>query len=75
MVPATFSPEQAINIQNALGADIIMAFDECIPYPADHDYTDRSVDRTIRWLDRCIKAHNRDDQALLGLYRVECMRT
>jgi queuine tRNA-ribosyltransferase len=62
-----FSPEQAINIQNALGADIIMAFDECIPYPADHDYTDRSVDRTIRWLDRCIKAHNRDDQALFGI--------
>jgi queuine tRNA-ribosyltransferase len=44
-----------------------MAFDECIPYPADHDYTDRSVDRTIRWLDRCIKAHNRDDQALFGI--------
>lgn len=62
-----FSPEQAINIQNALGADIIMAFDECIPYPADHDYTDKSVDRTIRWLDRCIKAHNRDDQALFGI--------
>lgn len=62
-----FSPEQAINIQNALGADIIMAFDECIPYPADHDYTDRSVDRTIRWLDRCIKAHNRDDQTLFGI--------
>lgn len=62
-----FGPEQAINIQNALGADIIMAFDECIPYPADHDYTDRSVDRTIRWLDRCIKAHNRDDQALFGI--------
>lgn len=62
-----FSPEQAIYIQNALGADIIMAFDECIPYPADHDYTDRSVDRTIRWLDRCIKAHNRDDQALFGI--------
>ncbi|HZK33982.1 MAG TPA: tRNA guanosine(34) transglycosylase Tgt [Bacillota bacterium] len=62
-----FSPEQAIKIQNALGADIIMAFDECIPYPAEHDYVKDSVDRTSRWLERCVKEHKREDQALFGI--------
>lgn len=61
------SPEKAIEIENALGADIIMAFDECIPYPADYDYVKQSVDRTTRWLHRCIKAHKREDQALFGI--------
>jgi len=61
------TPEKAMEIENALGADIIMAFDECTPYPADYDYANRSVDRTTRWLERCIKAHRRDDQALFGI--------
>lgn len=61
------SPEKATAIQEALGADIIMAFDECIPYPADFDYAQRSTERTLRWAARCQKAHKRDDQALFGI--------
>lgn len=59
--------EKSIEIQNALGADIIMAFDECSPYPADREYIDRSSSRTARWLERCIKTHAREDQALFGI--------
>jgi len=62
-----FSPEKAMEIENALGADIIMAFDECIPYPCEHDYADKSVERTTRWLERCIAANAREDQALFGI--------
>ena len=62
-----FSPEKAMEIENALGADIIMAFDECIPYPCEHDYADKSVERTTRWLERCISANAREDQALFGI--------
>lgn len=62
-----FTPEKATKIQNDLGADIIMAFDECIPYPAEHDYTKQSLERTTRWLQRCVNAHGRDDQALFGI--------
>lgn len=62
------SPEKSMEIQNALGADIIMAFDECPPYPADKQYVEDSTERTYRWLKRCIKAHHRkDDQALFGI--------
>ena len=61
------SPERVMEIQNALGADIIMAFDECTPYPADYDYAKRSAERTTRWLKRCVQAHRRDDQALFGI--------
>lgn len=62
------APETSIEIQNALGADIIMAFDECAPYPAEHDYCLKSLERTSRWAERCIKAHQRpDDQALFGI--------
>ncbi len=62
------SPEKATQIQNALGADIIMAFDECPPYPADFDYMKNSVERTSRWAERCLKAHQRpDEQALFGI--------
>ncbi|MBN1198432.1 MAG: tRNA guanosine(34) transglycosylase Tgt [Bacteroidales bacterium] len=50
----TFTPESAIDIQRALGADIIMAFDECTPYPCDYDYATKSMKRTHRWLKRCI---------------------
>ncbi|GEN33071.1 tRNA guanosine(34) transglycosylase Tgt [Aneurinibacillus danicus] len=62
------SPEKAIEIQNALGADIIMAFDECAPYPADPEYVKPSMERTTRWAERCLKAHKRPhDQALFGI--------
>lgn len=62
------SPESATKIQNKLGADIIMAFDECIPYPADFEYAKKSVERTTRWAKRCIKAHeNPEKQALFGI--------
>jgi queuine tRNA-ribosyltransferase len=50
-----FTPEKAIDIQRSLGADIIMAFDECTPYPCDHHYASKSMDRTHRWLNRCIE--------------------
>lgn len=61
------SPEKSIEIQTALGSDIMMAFDECVPYPADYDYTKRSMDRTLRWLERCKKAQTRSDQSLFGI--------
>ncbi len=62
------SPEKAIEIQNALGADIIMAFDECAPYPADRDYVKNSLERTTRWAKRCKDAHKKEDtQALFGI--------
>jgi len=62
-----FTPEKAIEIENSLGADIIMAFDECIPYPADYDYAKQSLERTTRWLHRCVEAHERKDQGLFGI--------
>ena len=49
-----FSPENAIDIQRSIGADIIMAFDECPPYPCDYSYAKNSMHLTHRWLDRCI---------------------
>lgn len=62
------SPEGAINIQNALGSDIMMAFDECPPYPAEYDYMKKSVERTSRWAERCLKAHKRpNEQGLFGI--------
>lgn len=75
------SPETSIEIQQNLGADIIMAFDECIPYPATAEYTKNSIDRTHRWLDRCIKSWTNPKQALFGIiqgstfddYRSECI--
>lgn len=65
--PLFLSPEKSIAIQEALGADIIMAFDECIPYPAEYDYALRSTERTLRWAQRCLKAKTRPDQALFGI--------
>ncbi|MFA7032038.1 MAG: tRNA guanosine(34) transglycosylase Tgt [Bacilli bacterium] len=62
-----FSPEKAIEIQEQLGADIIMSFDECIPYPASYEYVKKSTERTIRWAQRGLLAHHRDDQALFGI--------
>lgn len=61
------SPETSIAIQNALGADVIMAFDECPPYPASREAVMEATDRTYRWLKRCISAHQRADQALFGI--------
>lgn len=53
-----FSPERAIDIQRVIGADIIMAFDECTPYPCDYNYAQRSMHMTHRWLKRCISQMN-----------------
>ncbi|MEM8804997.1 MAG: tRNA guanosine(34) transglycosylase Tgt [Cyanobacteria bacterium P01_G01_bin.38] len=61
------TPEHSIAIQNQLGADVIMAFDECPPYPAERDLVVKATDRTYRWLERCIQAHQRRDQALFGI--------
>ncbi len=62
-----FTPERAIEIQEQIGADIIMAFDECAPYPATLEYTAAAMDRTHRWLQRCLGAKTRSDQALFGI--------
>ena len=61
------SPEIATNVQEALGADIAMAFDECIPYPATYEYAKKSTERTTRWAKRCLEAHTREDQSLFGI--------
>lgn len=62
------SPEKSIEIQNALGSDIIMAFDECPPYPADYNYVKQSLERTTRWAERCLRSHrNPSKQALFGI--------
>ena len=62
-----FSPESSIQIQEKLGADIIMSFDECIPWPTDYKYASQSVERTLRWAKRGKDAHTREDQALFGI--------
>lgn len=62
------SPEIATQVQMALGADIIMAFDECAPYPCTHEYAKNSLERTIRWAKRCQEAWTTSDrQALFGI--------
>lgn len=62
------SPEKAMEIQNALGPDIMMAFDECPPYPATYEYVKQSTERTSRWAERCLAAHQRKhDQALFAI--------
>lgn len=53
-----FTPESVMDIQRSIGADIIMAFDECPPYPSEYDYASRSLQLTHRWLDRCIERFN-----------------
>ncbi|MDW7650807.1 MAG: tRNA guanosine(34) transglycosylase Tgt [Bacillota bacterium] len=61
------SPEKVMEIQEALGADVIMAFDECAPYPAEREYIKDSLARTTRWAERCRKAQQRTDQALFAI--------
>ena len=56
-----FTPERAINIQKSIGADIIMAFDECTPYPCEYNYAKKSMHMTHRWLIRCINEFNKSD--------------
>ncbi len=66
--PLFMSPEDSITVQNALGSDIMMAFDECPPYPADREYVQQSLLRTTRWAKRCLDAHQRKgEQALFGI--------
>ncbi|MBL7664464.1 MAG: tRNA guanosine(34) transglycosylase Tgt [Bacteriovoracaceae bacterium] len=75
------SPETSLEIQQNLGSDIMMAFDECIPYPANEKYVKTSIDRTHRWLGRCVEAWKNPQQALFGIiqggiyeqYRKECV--
>lgn len=62
-----FTPERAVQIQQDLGADIIMALDECTPYPSSYEYTKDSMERTHRWAERCIRSKTREDQALFGI--------
>ena len=61
------TPEYDMEIQQALGADIAMAFDECSPYPCDYDRATAAMNRTRRWAKRCIDVHTREDQALFGI--------
>lgn len=75
------TPETSIGIQQNLGSDIMMAFDECIPYPAKKPYVEKSIARTHRWLDRCIEAWTNPKQAMFGIiqgstydeFRDECL--
>lgn len=63
-----FTPEKVMQIQENLGADIIMSFDECVEYPASYEYTKQSMERTTRWAKRCKTAHkNIDTQSLFGI--------
>lgn len=68
------SPERSIEIQNALGADIIMAFDECPALPNDYTYLKNSMEMTLRWAARCKGAHQNADQLLFGIVQggMEC---
>jgi len=61
------TPEKAIEIENNLGADIIMAFDQCSPYGADYAESKTAVERTLKWLDRCYNKHNNPEQALFPI--------
>lgn len=62
------SPEKVMEIENALGPDIMMAFDECVEYPSTYEYTKQSMERTTRWAKRCKNAHKREnEQGLFGI--------
>ncbi|QPN68301.1 tRNA guanosine(34) transglycosylase Tgt [Synechococcus sp. CBW1006] len=66
------TPERAIEIQMALGADVAMAFDQCPPYPASETEVAAACRRTHHWLERCLSTHNRADQALFGIAQGGC---
>jgi len=68
------TPEKAVAIQMALGADVVMAFDQCPPHPASEDEVEQACRRTLSWLERCITAHQRTDQALFGIVQGGCYR-
>lgn len=76
------SPEISVGIQQALGSDIMMQFDECSPYSCDYDRAKNAMHRTLRWLERCMKAKTNDHQALFGIVqgafygdlRIECAK-
>ena len=61
------SPEISMEIQQNIGADIIMAFDQCAPYPCDYDFAKSAMERTHRWLERCFKAKTNPKQALFPI--------
>lgn len=61
------TPEKSIEIQNKLGSDIAMSFDECPPYPVTYDYMKNSVERTLRWAKRGKEAHKNEEQSLFGI--------
>lgn len=64
-----------MEIQNILGSDIMMAFDECPPFPATYEYMQKSVERTSRWAERCLNAHERpNEQGLFGIVQGENTR-
>ncbi len=77
-----FTPEKMMQIQNDIGADIIMAFDECVPYPSEQDRASVAVKRTLDWAELCIQAHKNEQQALFGIVqgsvfkeiRIECAK-
>lgn len=62
-----FSPEKAMEVQMALGSDIVMAFDECAPYPCSREYALEALERTTRWARRCLAVHRREDQGVFGI--------
>lgn len=61
------TPERSLQIQNDLGADLVMCFDECAPFPCAREYAAASVERTLRWAERSRQAHRRGDQILFGI--------
>ena len=66
------TPEKAIEIQMALGSDVAMAFDQCPPYPASELDVEVACKRTHHWLERCLNAHTKDDQAVFGIVQGGC---
>lgn len=76
------TPERMMQIQNDIGADVIMPFDECVPYPCEQDKAGVAVKRTVEWAERCLNAHKNKQQTLFGIVqgsvfrelRIECAR-
>lgn len=62
-----WTPEENMDIQQKLGADIVMQLDQCTPYPAEYDFVEKAVDLSARWAKRCLAAHHRKDQTLFGI--------